>query len=566
MLWAALAGTSAAAPDGRDLVWEDSKNLVVMIEGAVGSSRQEGAGIIVGSDRDGLFIATADHVVREGDQAVDGLTVRFRWRPDQSVPATLLPNRVPRSDASARKVFDLAVVRVARSAVPAFDLELLPIERTIDPGSLKRGDDLYFLGFPQGRAWYGNVTPAKFAEPEGDLLTFETDALLPGYSGGALLDSNLNVAGLMIDTEGAFGTAIGIDAVLASLKSWGIPSQLGEALAFPRFESIGAGHDNSCGITAKGFIFCWSGGAGPIGENQYDSAQARRMDRLPGGLKFTSISVGPSHACGITAPGDAYCFGYNDKGQLGGATDEGFSWFPQPVIGGLKFRAVSAGESHSCGVTVAGRAYCWGEGWQDKPVEVASNELFSSISSGKYFSCALAKGSTWCWSRRNDANMVQMEPGMLLEQLSSGPSQSCATARDGRAVCWGHSLYGLTAKVRQDTVAVIPNHQFLSVTAGDESSCGLTRDHRAWCWGNAIHGALGSGWTAVIENHVIADEIHEEPVAVQGGHRFKALSAGWGFFACGVTDRQELLCWGRRQQRLMRNLGEYGTTPQAVPH
>ena len=39
---------------------------------------------------------------------------------------------------------------------------------------------------------------------------------------------------------------------------------------------------------------------------------------------------------------------------------------PVAVSGGLTFRWVSLGYSHSCGVTPAGVAYCWG--WHDKPM------------------------------------------------------------------------------------------------------------------------------------------------------------------------------------------------------
>ena len=53
-------------------------------------------------------------------------------------------------------------------------------------------------------------------------------------------------------------------------------------------------------------------------------------------------------------------------------------------------------------------------------------------------------------------------------------------------------------------------------------------------------------------------------VAVQGGDKFEALSVGSGFFACGVTDHQTLLCWGRRHRRLRDYYGDYGTTPRRV--
>jgi hypothetical protein len=580
-LWLAIGSPAAAAPTGHDVVLENEKDLVVMVRGTIGESRQEGAGVIVGSDRDGLIIATADHVVRDGDQPVTGLTVRFRWKPEQEVPAALLANRIARSEASKSKIYDLAVLRVAKSAVPPFDLDLLPLDQVGDATELKRGADLSFVGYPQGKAWYQNVSPARFAEVDGELLSFETDALLPGYSGGALLDSNLQLIGLIIETEGTFGTALDFGAIIATIKAWKIPAQIGDQPRNIRFTALSTGYAFSCALGAKGFVYCWAGGAGPPGKDKDDTEDDRQLGRLAGGLRFTSLSVGAYHACGVTMTGEGYCFGSNDEGQLGSGMAERFSSFPEPVAGGLRFRAVSAGESHSCALTVAGQAYCWGEGWKDHPVAVRTSATFDVISSGKSFSCALSKGAAWCWGDNYDGQLgraggersnsyvpvpVRMDPSLSLQQLSSGSTHSCAVAKDGRAVCWGNNDDGQAGAVSEFEAAVVPGQKFISVAAGDATTCGIALDHRAFCWGNAIHGALGSGWTQVVENQAIADEIHRSPVAVQGNHKFQVLSAGLGFFACGLTGDQELLCWGRRHRRSLGYYGDYGSAPQRVDH
>jgi alpha-tubulin suppressor-like RCC1 family protein len=65
------------------------------------------------------------------------------------------------------------------------------------------------------------------------------------------------------------------------------------------------------------------------------------------------------HTCGVTTAGAAYCWGLNNFGQLGdNSTTNRTS--PVAVTGGLSFAAVSAGGQHTCGVTTAGTAYCWG--------------------------------------------------------------------------------------------------------------------------------------------------------------------------------------------------------------
>ncbi|HSE28694.1 MAG TPA: hypothetical protein VLA95_10735 [Gemmatimonadales bacterium] len=124
---------------------------------------------------------------------------------------------------------------------------------------------------------------------------------------------------------------------------------------------VSAGYAHSCAIATSGAAYCWGlNGGGQLG----DGSTTRRTApaAVAGGLLFVRISAGLEHTCALTAAGEIYCWGDNTWGQLG---DGGTGDQSAPVLvqapGGAAFAWVSAGENHSCGVTTAGVAYCWGD-------------------------------------------------------------------------------------------------------------------------------------------------------------------------------------------------------------
>src|SRR2546426_10192165 len=72
------------------------------------------------------------------------------------------------------------------------------------------------------------------------------------------------------------------------------------------------------------------------------SARAAIVAPQSASVRFTAVSVGRHHTCGLTPAGSAYCWGDNSRGQLGDETTTARS-SPVLVVGRVSFAAVSAG-------------------------------------------------------------------------------------------------------------------------------------------------------------------------------------------------------------------------------
>jgi hypothetical protein len=256
-----------------------------------------------------------------------------------------------------------------------------------------------------------------------------------------------------------------------------------------------------CGVSA-GTVYCWDRDTRWGVEPQTPTP----VDGVPG---LTQVTQGFRHTCGLTVQGTAYCWGENQRGALGNGLPEEAApyryWPPSPVSGGLPFASISAGGYTTCGVTSGGQAYCWGNR-NSVPVPVPGGHIFASVSTG--------------WSG------------------------SCGIDRTGQALCWGDNLSGQLGDgtfVDQSTpVPVGVGLTFASITTSGEHTCALTLQGAAYCWGNNRGGQLGIGSWSASPNPV--------PTTVAGGLVFQSITAaqdgGVVQWTCGLTTGGAAYCWG----------------------
>ncbi|HEV8151175.1 MAG TPA: Ig-like domain-containing protein [Gemmatimonadales bacterium] len=201
-----------------------------------------------------------------------------------------------------------------------------------------------------------------------------------------------------------------------------------ERVNYTPFEHVTAGGFHTCaeagGLNYPSFLwYCWgANGNGQLGDGT-------TTDRLSwvlggGGMSFAQggVSAGRQHTCGVTAAGAAYCWGLNSSGQLGdGTTTQRTS--PVLVAGGLRFAALSAGDNHTCGITTAGAAYCWGLN--------SSGQLGDGTTTQRLTPVPVAGGLTFAMSGFPYSGT-----------LSAGRNHTCGVTTGAAVYCWGANDHG----------------------------------------------------------------------------------------------------------------------------
>jgi alpha-tubulin suppressor-like RCC1 family protein len=290
------------------------------------------------------------------------------------------------------------------------------------------------------------------------------------------------------------------------------------------FTTISAGGDFACGITTNQMMYCWGDDTfGEIGNGSDGGGETPRLATVKS-ERFTAVSAGLHHVCALNLIGRAYCWGSDSRGQLGDSRSM-HSTTPIPVSDStLLFRAISAGENHTCGVTTSGNAYCWGEGSagqlgngagadSEVPMLVGGG-TFQTITAGRNHTCAVdTGGNVSCWGDNSLGQLGTGGSGAALtpvpvpgatgfSAISAGDDHTCGIA-GGQVRCWGRSDFGqvgdgIDASHVVASPVVVSGIQAVSISAGQKHTCAMSTTGVAMCWGSNAWGALGNEFQAAI--------------------------------------------------------------------
>lgn len=125
------------------------------------------------------------------------------------------------------------------------------------------------------------------------------------------------------------------------------------------YTTVFPGIANTCAITSTGTLKCWGANlSGQLGNGATSSTNVPVI--IDASVEYSQITVGEYHTCGITSTGQLRCWGNNTYGQVGVSNTSLNILTPIPFDSSVSYSAVSAGQSHNCGLTTSGVLKCWG--------------------------------------------------------------------------------------------------------------------------------------------------------------------------------------------------------------
>lgn len=313
----------------------------------------------------------------------------------------------------------------------------------------------------------------------------------------------------------------------------------------------------------------------------------------------TALAVGRNHACAI-AGGKAYCWGDNTYGQLGNNSTTNSSTpvavDTSGVLAGKNVTDIATGGNHTCAIA-DNQAYCWGYNEYGQlgnnsldnalaPVEVntvgLAGKTLSGIATGGNHSCVIANGQAYCWGINGDGQLgidssisrmvtpagvynLGALSGKTVTGISAAGSHTCAIA-SSQAYCWGYNAYGQLgnnststslAPVAVDTSGLLSGKSITSLDVDGSHSC-VVADGSLYCWGYNNYGQLGNGNTTTSYVPIAVDT-----AGVLSGKTASSVSAGF-YHVCALADGR-VYCWGRNNNlQLGNNDTSNSTTPVLV--
>lgn len=244
--------------------------------------------------------------------------------------------------------------------------------------------------------------------------------------------------------------------------------------------------------------------------------QSKAVDAGP---TFKTVSSGEHFTCGLTTLGDVYCWGANDRSQLGTSAISANST-PNKVYQVSNAVEIAAGRDFACARISDGGVACWGRGDLGQTgdgIDTTIDRIFATrvqsintaigIAAGSSHACVLLSDKTVkCWGENqnfqlgNETSKIETMPILVqgippIKQINSGSNHTCALSETGFAYCWGDNKFGQLGIgnmqiLKSKPSVVLGVKKVTNIQMGYNSSCASSEGTGFSCWGWGIDGQL----------------------------------------------------------------------------
>lgn len=315
----------------------------------------------------------------------------------------------------------------------------------------------------------------------------------------------------------------------------------GGALPF----TLALGRDFTCARRTKdGQVYCWGANdKGQLGQSGPSSSAATKV-AVP---RVAAIHAAADRVVALTPNGEVWGWGANTNGNLG----PGPTGATTPVKFAQNAAIVSAGKSDTC-ILVNESVQCLGFGlggtYPRLPLDAGIRELCC----GATF--VLGLSDTKVYGRRaTDAAPTPgasslglgaglADFGVQAEHLHCGEAFALLPQANGDVLGWGNNgYYPLTNDRNPDLVpsgASSSLKGFSQIAAGTDHACGINEDQdgvpRVYCWGSNEFEQCGRGAGTFTTPVKVANLPASKAVAIYAG----------GTHSCAQFEDRSAYCWG----------------------
>ena len=293
---------------------------------------------------------------------------------------------------------------------------------------------------------------------------------------------------------------------------------------------VAAGERHTCALLDNGEVWCWgSGGNNELANGALQSSDPVKVP-LGAGITASRIFVGGRVSCALTSDNRLTCWGQNHKGQIGNGTVLASGGVAPAAVSNIPTSFVPShvdpGGRHVCAAATGGAVWCWGDDDRNQlgtaadgaaavnvPGPADSITAARSVATGLEYSCAVLTDDTVsCWGRNHLAQLgrgsvtpastaapAAVSIGAPVSKVAAGKAFACALTTAGAVWCWGENTAGQVGDATAGSPRLAPAQvsnlggTAVDIVAGGAHACAVLSSGAVRCWGDNSAGQLGMG-------------------------------------------------------------------------